>query len=435
MPEDQSPNVVVDMESTPFILQEDKVKEITRKKDTTLLDNVGGVEGVIGILRTDKEEGIPGDDDDLNRRRERFGSNSITSSKHDLLKGFYLCAVKAVTDPLIIILLVYSVVYICFGINERGIKSVWPERGTKLLEIVAVVIVSAVTNFWPITQLHDVSSAEEDHVYCPRVDVVRNRGQAKKIPVSEVVVGDIVFLKPGDLVPAAGLFIDGHSLKLKELTNATNEESVNRAEVGKRRKREKVGLKNRFLSSGTMVASGAARMVVTAMEAEKPMQPQQEATMMGEHHVDELRNLTAIIGRFGKGFALLTFLWFLFRFGVETKYVDDDAVPAPSPAPATAINDVQKADIVVLLTALLGMLGTSAIIALTSGLEGLVLAVKSTLAYSMRSLLQKQVLIKKPSLCHQVASVDTICFNKTETLTSDTFEVITVAQFFCVSFN
>ena len=40
------------------------------------------------------------------------------------------------------------------------------------------------------------------------VDVVRS-GQRQKLLVFDIVVGDIVLLSIGDIVPADGLFIDG----------------------------------------------------------------------------------------------------------------------------------------------------------------------------------------------------------------------------------
>ncbi|CAI9118277.1 OLC1v1019820C1 [Oldenlandia corymbosa var. corymbosa] len=398
--EDQSEiTTIMDVEPPAFTTfdpsQATVLGTVVRMKDKRLLRDLGGVDGVIRALDSDAENGILGDDDDISTRKKIFGSNSNLYPKRDLVKGFYRCSLEAIKDPLIIILLFFAVVSLCVGIKEHGM--VWPERGTKLLEIVAVVIISAVTNFWPITQTPEHLSAAKNQAYSPQVEVVRY-GKWTKLAISEVVVGDIVFLKPGDQVPADGLFIDGHSLHLENLISS-----------GGKSDHAEVGQENPFLFSGNMVADGYARMVVTAVgKNRRNMQPQ-VIWMMGKH-AHELENLTSIIGWFGKAFAVSTFVWFLFRFCAEENNEE-------------AITGGQEADIVELLIALVGMLATATIIALTSSLEGLLLAVKTTLAYSMRSLLKEQVLIKKPLICHQVASVDTICFNKTGTLTSDSSEV------------
>ncbi|CAI9118346.1 OLC1v1019905C1 [Oldenlandia corymbosa var. corymbosa] len=305
-----------------------------------------------------------------------------------LLKGFYHCALGAIKDPLIIVLIVYTVLHTCFGLKEFGTKSIWPEWGTKLLEIFVVVIASAVSKFWPVSLSRELNAAKED-VYSPRVDVVRE-GVWIRISISRVVFGDVVFLKPGDQVPADGLFIDGDSLQLEPVENEPN--SRIRLEVGRI----------------DMVVGGCGRIVVVTAASRnwRNLQPHQ-VTWMVQKHVHELENLTSIIGRFGKAFAVSTFLWFLFLFVAGDNNEE-------------LVNGGNKSYIVQVLIALPGMLATPAIIALASSLEDWVLAVKTTLAYSMRSFLRdERVLIKKPHICHHVASVDTICFNKTGTLTSD----------------
>ncbi|CAI9090570.1 OLC1v1025372C1 [Oldenlandia corymbosa var. corymbosa] len=423
-------DVEEEVESAPLMTEpsqadDHEVKNIVRTESKKLIRKFGGVDGVMRVLRTDRENGISGDPNDIEYRMKRFGSNdSNPYTKIYLVKDFHRCAVKAIRDPLIVILLMYTIVCICFGIKKHGVIGVWPERETHLLSIVSVVIFSAVTNLWPIEQNY-VFSAAKNQVYSPQVDVVRN-GVWVKIPVSEVVVGDIVYLKPGDQVPADGLCIDGHSLHLEDLTSdhLTKGSGVEAKSLRTNSaRRVEVGEENPFLLAGNMVTAGYARIVVTAVEKSiteengQPQHPQQQqqppsqATWMTRRHVRELENLAYIIGRCGKAFAVLTFVCFLVRFCTQAN--DQESTN----------RDDKEADFVEFFIAVVGMMGTSAVIALTSSLEGLVLAVKSTLAYSMRSLLHQQVLIKRPSLCHRVASVDTICFNKIGTLTIDSLEV------------
>ncbi|CBI26325.3 unnamed protein product, partial [Vitis vinifera] len=86
-----------------------------------------------------------------------------------------------------------------------------------------------------------------------QVDVVRD-GRRQQISIFEVVVGDVVCLKIGDQVPADGLFLDGHSLQVDEssMTGESDHVEVNTS-------------LNPFLFSGTKVADGYARMVVTSV--------------------------------------------------------------------------------------------------------------------------------------------------------------------------
>jgi Ca2+-transporting ATPase len=51
--------------------------------------------------------------------------------------------------------------------------------------------------------------------------------------------------------------------------------------------------------------------------------------------------------------------------------------------------------------------------------EGLPLAITLSLAYSMKSMLKDNVLIKKLSACETLGSINTICTDKTGTLTQN----------------
>lgn len=398
-------STVMDIEPAPFTTFDQssitKFATLVKTKDRRQLRDLGGVDGVIRALETDTENGVPGDSSDIDARRKVFGSNSNQYKERNLVKCFGLCAVKAIKDPSIIIVVVFTVLSFGFGIKNDGLEWIWPEGVIKLLAIITVVIVSAGTNFWPITQCHDSSGTGS---YTPQVDVVRE-GEWMKIPISNVVVGDIVFLKPGDQVPADALFIDGSSLHLENLITSNG-----------RTERVEVGHDNPFLFSGSMVADGYARIVVTAVG--KNRKSQQEVIWMEKNHEHELQNLTSFVSKLGQTFAFLTFLLFLCRFFAGNMYSDNKKGNSASSG------GEEEVEITDLLVALVGILAAPAIIALTSDLQGLVLAVKTTLAYSMRKLMHAKVLVRKPSLCHSVASVDTICLNKTGTLTADFAEVM-----------
>ncbi|KAL7170908.1 hypothetical protein ACSBR2_035714 [Camellia fascicularis] len=69
-----------------------------------------------------------------------------------------------------------------------------------------------ICNFKQSRQFDKLSDESSDLM---KVEVVR-KGHRQPISIFEVVVGDIVCLKIGDQVPADGLFLDGHSLKVDE---------------------------------------------------------------------------------------------------------------------------------------------------------------------------------------------------------------------------
>lgn len=94
--------------------------------------------------------------------------------------------------------------------------------------------------------------------------------------VSNLVVGDVVFLTTGDPIPADGLFVDGHSMK-----------------VGGFRVHIDVNLtQNSFLLSGLTMTNGYGRMVVKCMGMNKQISYSIYYTMQKFTMQDRLENLT-----------------------------------------------------------------------------------------------------------------------------------------------
>ncbi|KAK6915425.1 hypothetical protein RJ641_020542 [Dillenia turbinata] len=86
-----------------------------------------------------------------------------------------------------------------------------------------------------------------------QAQVVRD-GLPLHVPISSLVVGDIVFLEAGKQIPADGLFLDGYCLKVDESIMRAGERDI-----------EIVERKRPFLLSGSLVTHGCGRMLVIAV--------------------------------------------------------------------------------------------------------------------------------------------------------------------------
>ncbi|KAM7474136.1 hypothetical protein LguiB_021379 [Lonicera macranthoides] len=75
-------------------------------------------------------------------------------------------------------------------------------------------------------------------------------GRRLCIPISDIVIGDVVHLHVGDKVPADGILINGHSLAIDE-SNMTGEARINQKD-----------LQSPFLMAGCVVADGYGTMLV-----------------------------------------------------------------------------------------------------------------------------------------------------------------------------
>lgn len=117
------------------------------------------------------------------------------------------------------------------------------------LAIFAVIVVNAVFAF--VQEDRATRAADRLRELLPRRVTVRRDGRRVLLPATEIVVGDVVVLEPGDRVPADGTAViaDGLSVDVSTLTGESLPVSV--SEGGE-------------LAAGTFVVEGAAEAVVTA---------------------------------------------------------------------------------------------------------------------------------------------------------------------------
>lgn len=147
--------------------------------------------------------------------RKQYGSNNLTQIPPDplwkkILEGF--------KDPMIMILLVALVIQvILFFLGQAE----WFEPVGILI---AILIANGVASISENKQENKASALKEEEESKERAKVIRD-GQLVEIHVSEVVVGDTVFLQAGDKIPADGIVIDGELKVDQAALNGETEEA------------------------------------------------------------------------------------------------------------------------------------------------------------------------------------------------------------------
>ncbi|MBA0616379.1 hypothetical protein Godav_016432, partial [Gossypium davidsonii] len=354
--------------------------------------------GVASGLGTDTQVGVSGSAEDIERRREAFGSNTY---KKPPTKGFFHFVVEAFKDLTIMILLGCAALSLGFGIKEHGLKDGWYDGGSIFVAVFLVIAVSAVSNYRQNRQFDKLSKVSNNI----QVDVVRG-GRRQQISIFDIVVGDIVCLKIGDQVPADGLFIDGHSLQIDEssMTGESDHVEVN-------------GNQNPFLLSGTKVADGYARMLVTSVGMNTTWG--QMMCQISRDTNDEtplqarLNKLTSSIGKVGLAVAFLVLVVLLVRY--FTGHTTDENGNREFNGSKTKSDDI--------INAVVGIVAAAVTIVVVAIPEGLPLAVTLTLAYSMKRMMADQAMVRKLSACETMGSATTICTDKTGTLTLNRMKV------------
>ncbi|RVX03853.1 putative calcium-transporting ATPase 13, plasma membrane-type [Vitis vinifera] len=216
-------SVVLNVQPDAFSdIDKTSLNAMVREKNVDQLLEAGGVVGVAGALKTDiKMESVV-----LLTMLLSDRQLSVQNTyQRQPAKSLIHFAVEACKDLTNLVLLLCATLSLGFGIKEQGLK-----KGEQTVQ-----------------RLSKVSNNI-------KVDVVRNGRSDQQTSIFDIVVGDVVCVKSGDQVPADGLFLNGHSLQVDESSM-----------TGKGGCVEVNSDKNPFLLSGTKVADGYARMLVTSV--------------------------------------------------------------------------------------------------------------------------------------------------------------------------
>ncbi|KAG4990662.1 hypothetical protein JHK87_024119 [Glycine soja] len=228
-----------------FPIGQEQLASISREHDTAALQQYGGVVGLSNLLKTNPEKGIHGDDADLLKRRNAFGSNNYPRKKG---RGFLMFMWDACKDLTLVILMVAAAASLALGIKSEGIKEGWYDGGSIAFAVILVIVVTAISDYKQSLQFRDLNE-EKRNIH---LEVVRG-GRRVEISIYDIVVGDVIPLNIGNQVPADGVLITGHSLAIDE-SSMTGESKIVHKDS-----------KDPFLMSGCKVADGSGSMLVTGV--------------------------------------------------------------------------------------------------------------------------------------------------------------------------
>jgi len=145
-------------------------------------------------------------------------------------------------DPLVVVLLVAAVLTLATGD--------WTDASVILLVIVVNTTAGVVQE---VKAAHAIGALSE--MTAPDARVLRD-GAQRQIPASEVVVGDVLVLAEGDIVPADAQLVEAAALHVDESALTGESVPVN--------KTPGAGSQDGVVSAGTVVTRGRGRAVVTA---------------------------------------------------------------------------------------------------------------------------------------------------------------------------
>ncbi|XP_047961030.1 calcium-transporting ATPase 9, plasma membrane-type-like [Salvia hispanica] len=384
--------------SGPYGVSPDQLASMNRDHNIAAFEQYGGVKGISGLLRTNFETGISGDDHEFAQRRDVFGSNTYPLKKG---RTFWMFLWDAWQDTTLIILIVAAIASLGLGIKTEGLEEGWYDGGSITFAVLLVIIVTATSDYKQSLQFQNLNEEKRNI----QVEVIRG-GRREKVSIYDIVVGDVIPLKIGDQVPADGLVTISHSLAIDE-SSMTGESKIIQKDQ-----------KTPFLMSGCKVADGAGTMLVTGVGINTEWGLLM--TSISEDNGEEtplqvrLNGVTTFIGIVGLTVAFSVLVILLARYFTGTSKDPDGTVQFVR----------GKTSLGHTIDGVIHIITAAVTIVVVAVPEGLPLAVTLTLAYSMKKMMADKALVRRLSACETMGSATTICSDKTGTLTLNQMTVV-----------
>ncbi|VEU78231.1 magnesium-translocating P-type ATPase [Mycoplasmopsis columbinasalis] len=317
--------------------------------------------------------------------RNTFGANKISKkSKNSMLKRI----IYAFINPFAIILLVLALISLVTDIIIPLSQSQKPEPVTMCI-ILIMVLISGILNI--VNDTRSAASAEKLVKMVQTTTRVERNGIFYEIPLEEVVVGDIIILAAGDIIPADVKILSAKDLFVSQSSLTGESDAIEKFAKNTKEAANVTDLTN-LAFMGSNVISGSARAIALATG---------NNTYLGQ--IAQKVNEKAVKTDFEKGIKAVS--WLLIRIMLVV-------VP-----------------LVFVITGLRGdfkngktwfealLFAISVAVGLTP--EMLPMIVTSTLAKGAMSMSKKQTIVKNLNSIQNFGAMDVFCTDKTGTLTMD----------------
>ncbi|KAH8598832.1 putative calcium-transporting ATPase 2 [Bisporella sp. PMI_857] len=298
--------------------------------------------------------------------------------------------------------------YQTFGVDhEAGKPKIeWVEGVAIIVAIVVVVIVGSLNDYQKERQFVKLNQKKEDR----NINVIRS-GKTMEISVFDILVGDVVKLEPGDMIPVDGIFIEGHNVKCDE------SQTTGESDLIKKRPADEVyrAIENHedlkkldpFILSGAQVTEGVGSFLCTSTGVNSSygktlmsLREDPDVTPLQS----KLNTLAEYIAKLGGAAGLILFTVLFIKFLAQLK--GNTAPPAEKGQNFLSIFIVTVTIIVVAVP------------------EGLPLAVTLALAFATTRMLKDNNLVRHLKACEVMGNATTICSDKTGTLTQNKMLVV-----------
>ena len=320
-------------------------------------------------------------EEQVEENRDLYGENVITKGQEDsILKKIY----ESIINPFTVILLVIALVSL---VTNVWLAKPGEEDPTTSIIIVVLVLISGGIRF--IQELRSDRAASNLSRLIVNTATVIREGVEQELPIDELVVGDIIKLSAGDMIPADVLLLDSRDFFVQQSGLTGESDAVEKVCLSKADEQNFDSLleTESLAFMGTNVISGRATALVLVVGDE---------TMMGA--IEQTLNTYDEPTSFEREMNSIS--WLLIRLMLVM-------VPV-----VFFINGLTDGD---WLEA--GVFALSVGVGLTP--EMLPMIITASLAKGSIIMAQEKVVIKKLNAIQDLGAIDILCTDKTGTLTQD----------------
>jgi len=311
----------------------------------------------------------------VEEQREKYGRNELEEAKS---KSVLMVFLSQFADLLVIILIVAA-----------GI-SILTDNVESTLVILFVIIMNAVLG----TVQHfkaEQSLKSLKELSAPLAKVIREAAR-KEIDAREIVVGDIILLEAGDIVPADGRIIQNYSMQVNESALTGESIAVNKFDEKIDLEDVSLGDQKNMVFSSALVTYGRALVAITAVGMETELG--KIATLMNETK-ERKTPLQVSLDRFSKKLSFIIIVICAVIFAVNV------------------LRDMAILDSLMFAVAL-------AVAAIPEALSSIVTI---SLAIGTSKMAKENAIIKNLRAVEGLGCVSVICSDKTGTLTQNKMKV------------
>ena len=325
-------------------------------------------------------------EDEVDESRDKYGSNKVKKEKK---KSIPERLAEAFINPFTVVLICLAVVStvtdIIFPILHMFGNTKKDFNPVTVIIILTMVFVSGVLRFIQESRSGD-AAAKLLAMITTTCTVTRQNKSHIEIPLDEVVVGDIVYLSAGDMIPADVRIIEAKDLFVSQSSLSGESEPIEKLAVVCEKK-DNITEYTNIAFMGSNVISGSATAIVVSVG---------DNTLFGS--MTSAIATESVETNFTKGVNAVS--WVLIRFMLVM-------VPL-----VFVINGVTKGNWISAF-----LFAISIAVGLTP--EMLPMIVTSCLAKGAVSMSKKQTIVKNLNSIQNFGAMDILCTDKTGTLTQD----------------